>query len=331
MLFKEIKKKFKENYKIIIIFIVTIFLLTLDLPFYIDKTGGVIDISNRIEDSIDYEGTLNMTYVSSLKGTPITGLIAILNPNWDIISKTEENGNGSEEDTTFRNEIALEESIDSAILTSYKYASKNIKILNEKIYVTYIYDEANTNLKVGDIIKEINNNSVKTKSDITEYLDNLNIGDKVDLKVINNEVEYNRYAYVMEYNNKKILGIICYVDYELEYSPKLKINFQDDESGPSGGLMLTLAIYSNLINEDITMGKNISGTGTIDEFGNVGSISGIKYKLRGAVKSNMDVFLVPSGSNYKEAMKEKEKNNYNIEIYSIDTFEDAIKILKELE
>ena len=36
--------------------------------------------------------------------------------------------------------------------------------------------------------------------------------------------------------------------------------------------------------------------------GNVGAIDGIKYKLKGAVKKNMDVVLVPE-ANYEEALK----------------------------
>ena len=43
----------------------------------------------------------------------------------------------------------------------------------------------------------------------------------------------------------------------------------------------------------------------------------------------MDIFLVPNGDNYKEAIKEKEKNKYNIKIYGVDTFDEALKKLEE--
>ena len=46
-----------------------------------------------------------------------------------------------------------------------------------------------------------------------------------------------------------------------------------------------LAIYKELIEEDITHGLKIVGTGTIDELGNVGEIDGVKYKILGAVKN----------------------------------------------
>ena len=67
--------------------------------------------------------------------------------------------------------------------------------------------------------------------------------------------------------------------------------------------MLTLAIYNSLVDKDITKGKKVVGTGTIEEDGSVGSIGGVKYKLNGAVRQKADVFLVPAGENYEEAFK----------------------------
>ena len=59
-----------------------------------------------------------------------------------------------------------------------------------------------------------------------------------------------------------------------------------------------------IVDEDITKGKTVVGTGTIDIDGNVGAIGGVKYKLIGAVKNKADVFLVPK-DNYEEAIEVK--------------------------
>ena len=48
--------------------------------------------------------------------------------------------------------------------------------------------------------------------------------------------------------------------------------------------MTALAIYNYLTEEDITHGKTIVGTGTIDINGNVGLIGGVKYKLKVLLK-----------------------------------------------
>ena len=62
--------------------------------------------------------------------------------------------------------------------------------------------------------------------------------------------------------------------------------------------------------------------------GNVGEIGGIKYKIMGAVKNNMDVVLVPS-ANYKEALQVKKEKKYKIKIVEVKTFNDAIEYLKK--
>ena len=92
---------------------------------------------------------------------------------------------------------------------------------------------------------------------------------------------------------------------------------------------MSLAIYDNITGFDLSKGRKIAGTGTIDSNGIVGQIDGIKYKLRGAVKAKMDIFLVPAGENYNQAIEEKKKNNYNIEIVPIKNLEEAITYLKK--
>lgn len=91
--------------------------------------------------------------------------------------------------------------------------------------------------------------------------------------------------------------------------------------------MTSLAIYSYLNKVDLTGGRKIAGTGTIEENGMVGAISGVKYKLIGAVNNKADVFLVPEGENYDEAKKIKEDRGYEIDVIAVETFEEALKYL----
>ena len=91
--------------------------------------------------------------------------------------------------------------------------------------------------------------------------------------------------------------------------------------------MLSLAIYNNLVKEDITKGRIIVGTGTIDEFGNVGSIGGVEYKLKTAVNNKADIFLVPNGENYEEAIKLQNAKKYKIKIKGVSTFDEALDYL----
>ena len=64
--------------------------------------------------------------------------------------------------------------------------------------------------------------------------------------------------------------------------------------------------------------------------GNVGEISGIKYKLIGAVNKHADIFLVPEGENYEEAKKVKKEKGYDIDLVPVETFDEALKYLKNM-
>ena len=46
--------------------------------------------------------------------------------------------------------------------------------------------------------------------------------------------------------------------------PKVKID-SHEIGGPSAGLMFTLEIYNQLVEDDLTRGHEIAGTGTINE------------------------------------------------------------------
>lgn len=325
----EIIKIIKENIGFIATFLILLFICTFELPFYIEKTGGIIDISDRIktEEKFEFSGSFNMAYVSSLKATLPTLLIAKLNDNWDIVKIEEQLGNETEEEMLFRNKTSLNESRENAIYVAYKEANKSINITDTKIYVTYVYDEAKTDIEVGDELIEINGIKIVDKLSLNNYINSLQKNEKVTFNVINDDKKYNRTANIIEIEDFKIIGLMVAEDKQYELDPEIEINFKESESGPSGGLMMTIAIYGQITQQDLTNGKKIVGTGTIDSNGNVGAIDGVKYKLAGAVKNKADIFLVPS-DNYEEANNYKIDNNYDIELVSVSNFNEAIEYLK---
>lgn len=324
------KKIFKENYKFIIALILVVLCFTIHFPYYIDAPGGISDISNKIEiDGYDSEGSFNLVYVKEYKATIPTLIMSLFNKDCKVLKKEEILFDNENDDSYLqRDKILMQESISSAISVAYKYANKKIDITSNKLYVTYVDELANTDLVVGDIIKSINKKELNSKDEIANIINKCNIGDKLEIKVINNEKKYNRYAYVINENNSKKVGLLISNILEFETEPKVKIKTDKNESGSSGGLITALSIYNSLVKEDITKGLTIVGTGTIDLNGNVGSIGGVEYKLKSAVKNNADLFIVPNDENYDEAIKLKNKNNYNIEIVGVSTFEEVLDYLE---
>ncbi len=329
--YEKTKTFIKENYKTLLLFIVLIFLMTFKLPYYISAPGGLIDTSDRVEmpENMEMKGSLNMAYVTEMDGIIPLLLIALVNNNWDIES-TEEVTGGVEsiEDQRFRNELLLKEANSTALMVAYENSNIDYSKENTKDYVTFVYPEADTDLEVGDIITEVDGKKIKDKQEIFDLLSTKNIGDKITLKVINDDEEKTRHATLIDAGGEPKIGILVTETFDVESDHPIEITFKNSESGSSGGLMLTLTLYSYLNNIDLTDGKKIVGTGTIDASGNVGEISGIKYKLIGAVKKGADVFIVPAGENYKEAKKVKEEKNYDIKLVPVKTFKEALAYLE---
>lgn len=329
--YEKIKNFIKENYKFILLLLAVFLLFNIKLPYYITTSGGLIDIESRIdiEEKKEIDGSFNLAYVNELHATIPFLLISLFNDDWEVLKEEDITVNQEDiEDVYIRDSLLLQEANNNAIKLAYKKAFSSVKVIESKVYVVYIDEEAKTDLSVGDQIVKVNNVSISSKEDLYTYIKKQPENETLTFEVINNDKTYTREAITFKEADETFVGImIANVD-TLETDPEINIKFRDSESGSSGGLMMSLAIYNYLIDEDITKGRKIVGTGTIDENGNVGSIGGVKYKLKGAVKEKADLFFVPVGENYEEVLKLKEENNYDIEIIAVETLDEAIDYLE---
>jgi len=324
---------FKEIYKglIILLFIYVLFNFNIGVSIY--TPGGLINMGDRIESTdkiYKSDGSINMTYVSLVKGTIPTYLIAKIIPTWDIIDTDDITYDGDLEETIKIDRYYLEESISNAYMVAYNEANIEYEIKDTNNYITYIYEKSDTDLKLFDKIIKYDNIKFQTFNEMQDYIANKNVGDKIDFIVERNGKKINCYAKLIELDGKAKIGVGSAIINEYTSDVNIDVKSKKSESGASGGLMTTLAIYNALTKYDITKGKTIAGTGTIDSEGNVGIIGGVKYKLSGAVKNNADIMLVPK-ENYEEALNYKKEQKFDIELISISTFKEAIDFLKNWE
>ncbi len=114
------------------------------------------------------------------------------------------------------------------------------------------------------------------------------------------------------------------------YHPPFGVNIRlgQDIGGPSAGLMFSLAVYDVLTPGQLTGGRFIAGTGTIDPAGEVGVIGGIQQKIAGAYRSGATVFLVPSGD-CAEAVGSDVADK--IQLVRVSTISDAISALHQID
>ena len=124
----KIKKFFKENYKGILILLFIYLLFNFKLDFSIYSPGGLINLDNRIvsEDKVyESKGSINMTYVSLVKGTIPTYFLAKIIPTWDMVPNEDITYDGDLEETIKIDQYYLQESISNAYMVAYDSAGVN--------------------------------------------------------------------------------------------------------------------------------------------------------------------------------------------------------------
>ena len=319
-----------DNIRFIIILLFLYFLFSFNLDYYVYSPGDLEDLKDRIviDNSYESKGSFNLTYVTARDGNIPNIILSYIMPSWDLVKLDERRvSNESREEILQRDKVYLKETSYDAIIAAYKEAGLEYTIKNIDVVVTYVLDTADTDLKVGDIIQSINGVTINTFDELTNEKNKYKKDDKLKIVVKRNNKSVECYSILYEEKDNVMIGVTLAELKNVETNPKVEYVFKDNESGSSRGLMCALDIYNKITEFDLTKGRKIAGTGSIDEDGKVGSISGVKYKLIGAVKNKAEIFIVPE-ENYEEVMKMKKEKKYKIEIIKADTLHNVIEKLK---
>ena len=160
-IYDKIKNFIKDNYKELIFLLLLCVFFFYPLNYSIMISGGTIDIKDRIsiDKSYDIKGSYNLAYVSEHKGTPLYVILSSIIPSWTRVPLEEYQASKNEtsKDILNRAKTYLEYSKQAAIKNAYTKALKDFKIIGEKNYVVALSEEANTDIKIGDILKKADN------------------------------------------------------------------------------------------------------------------------------------------------------------------------------
>ena len=149
-------------------------------------------------------------------------------------------------------------------------------------------------LRIGDVVTSINGFAPQSVQQLRDKLTAAGDGTIVTLSVIRDGKPVD--VDIAPYKNDAgdvVLGIGASVAYDFPFDVTIRL---DDVGGPSAGMMFALGIIDKLTPGNLNGGLNISGTGTIDNLGNVGPIGGIRQKLFGAQNTGSTLFLAPEAN-----------------------------------
>ena len=186
---------------------------------------------------------------------------------------------------------------------------------------------ADGELHPGDVIVAVDGVPVSTTCDVAGAINSLDVGEGVALTV-RRDGEGERTTVVLETardtaTGRPFIGIHM-ADVNYRFEPGIDVDFiTGDIAGPSAGLMFTLALYDRLTPDDLTAGRTIAGTGTIDCGGRVAPIGGVAQKVAAAESNGADVFLAPA----LNALDAREAAG-DIRVVSVSSFADAVDYLQ---
>ena len=270
--------------------------------------------------------------------------VEISDPEDDVLSNEDERKYGI---------VSKRISINNAIMYAYKLAKEKDDSINLvstfKGLIVSLSTNKESTVEPDHIITEVEGHKITCLDDIHLIYDELlgedrkgnikNEGDYINFKVTkhNSDEVLEKQAKVFRKDDGSLsTGLSVQEYYHLDgenSSPKFTVNYNEyfHASGNSGGAMLCLSIYNQLVKEDVTKGNLICGTGTINLDGSIGLIGGIEQKVVKAYLTTVKVFFVDSGD-YDAAVNACKEYGYDYSfIKSVSTFEDILEELSKLE
>ncbi len=181
-------------------------------------------------------------------------------------------------------------------------------------------------LHAGDTIKAVDGSAVQQPGDVAKLVTKHHPGQDVVFTVLPAKGGSARQITIKTRkadDGRAIVGIQAAEAHTFPFPIDIKLA---DVGGPSAGLMFSLGLIDKLTPTDLTGGKFIAGTGTIDDNGKVGPIGGITLKIIAARNAGARYFLTPK-DNCAAAAKDTPSGLRLIKVGSLD---DALKALTDL-
>jgi len=121
------------------------------------------------------------------------------------------------------------------------------------------------------------------------------------------------------------LGVSVQTQQDFTYPFPITINTANI-GGPSAGLAMTLGLITTLSDGDLTGGRKVAATGTIDPAGNVGDVGGVPQKTLAVESAGATVFFVPA----PELAAARSKASPSLHVYAANTLDQVLSVLKTL-
>ncbi|MBU9672169.1 PDZ domain-containing protein [Planococcus sp. CP5-4] len=337
--------KSKKLWFFVLVMALVVFVSSYRLDAYISRPGDAYELSPLVEvegrDEGD-EGTLSLMTVTMFNATPALYIMAQFQEGYKVLDPEQvRSPHESDEEYNVRQLKLMSDSQVNALQVAFEEAGKPYEVSSNGVFILNVLEDgaAAGLLSPGDRLLEIDDQAYDSMEDFLEYLGTKKVGDKVELVIERDNRTIKQtvtLAPLPTEPERAGIGISFVEDKEIETTPDVSID-SDTIGGPSAGLMFTLEILNQLLDEDITHGYDIAGTGTMESDGTVGPIGGIDQKVIAADRAGIDVFFAPDHhdkserpSNFDVAVETAEEIGTEMDIVPVADIDAALDYLSEL-
>lgn len=183
---------------------------------------------------------------------------------------------------------------------------------------------ADGHLKPGDVIRTVDGKTVGSPDAVRSIIEAHKPGDTITMTVDRAGKTLTVQVVAAEQSGRTVVGFYPATQFSFPFTVSID---PGNIGGPSAGLMFTLGIIDKLTPENLTGGKFIAGTGTIDSAGTVGPIGGIQQKMVAARAAGATFFLTPAG-NCAEALASDPAGLKLVKVSSLDTALSALSDIR---
>ena len=323
---------------VIAVFVILLLGTVIRLPYVIYSPGSATPVDHvvRISGARTYPHRGNVLFltvaVSRERPNVWRYLVAQADSDSDVVAEHDYLQGASRATVQKESVVAMDDSQLAAKKVALEQLGYSVVATGKGARVEKLlpHGPATGHLRVGDVITEIDGQPIHLRDEVGTIVRSKPVGTTFTFTVTNKgqtrtETITSAKAPDGELRGKPYIGIGANtVDPTLEFPVDVTID-PGAVTGPSAGLAFTLTIIDKLSPGDLTGGKNVAVTGTMELDGTVGEVGGVAQKTAAAIDAGAKLFLVPTA----EVREAKARAGSSMKVVGVNSIKDALRALRE--
>jgi Lon-like protease len=300
---------------------------TIPLPLFVEQPGPARDVVPLIDidgaATYQPQGRLYFTTVTFFEPTVFGALGGWLDPSQRVVQQEAIIPEGVSEREYERVNLSL---MDRSQIAAVSASLRELTDYPAEhgpgvvVYGTLDGSPADGRLFAGDLVTEVDGEELGGVAEFSRAIRETGTGGQLTLRVRPLEGGESQKVRMRpaRIDDRTAVGVYVVPNFPFE------VRFEaGNVGGPSAGLMWGLGVTDILTPGDLSGGRTIAGTGSIDIEGRIGPIGGVALKVAAAEDAGAEAFLLPP-----ENMAEARTARADIRLVPVSTLNEAIGFLE---